>query len=119
MTEILAKSARSLHYLYLPAPTWLQDELGLINDHVTAQALIDEALQGRSAGQHALFVDELPEASETGLCEKGIGSSDRPCFRQLDLKIAFFARSTVTGNIFTFCGDTTDCSAQTRAQKRN
>jgi len=63
---------------YLPALTRLQDELGLINDHVTAQALLDEALQGRApgpihgwiAGRHALLVSELPEALETWLGKK-------------------------------------------------
>lgn len=55
---------------YLPALTRLQDELGLINDHVTAQSLLDEVLQGRPAGpvhgwiagRHELLVSELPEA---------------------------------------------------------
>lgn len=53
----------------------LQDELGLINDHVTAEALINEALAGKPpgpihgwvAGRHALLVGELPETAEIWL----------------------------------------------------
>ena len=63
---------------YLSALTRLQDELGLINDHVTAQALIDEALHGRPpgpihgwmTGRHALLVSELPEALDDWLNQK-------------------------------------------------
>lgn len=63
---------------YLAALTQLQDELGLINDHVTAQALIDEALQGRPpgpihgwmAGRHELLIYELPEALDIWLAQK-------------------------------------------------
>ena len=63
---------------YLPTLTRLQDELGLINDHVTAQSLLDEALEGRPhgpihgwiAGRHALLVGELPDAVNTWLDEK-------------------------------------------------
>ncbi len=63
---------------YLPALTRLQDELGLINDHVTAQSLLDEALQDRPAGpihgwisgRHALLVSELPEALDMWLEQK-------------------------------------------------
>lgn len=48
----------------------LQDELGLINDHATAEALIKEILPRRSpgplhgwiAGRHALLVEQLPVA---------------------------------------------------------
>ncbi|MDR0777545.1 MAG: CHAD domain-containing protein [Azonexus sp.] len=48
----------------------LQDELGLINDHVTAETLIKEVLPRRSpgplhgwmAGRHALLVEQLPAA---------------------------------------------------------
>ena len=55
---------------YLSALARLQDELGLINDHITAQILLDQALTNRTAGpihgwiagRHALLVDELPEA---------------------------------------------------------
>lgn len=53
---------------YLAALGQLQDELGLINDHVTAEALIRVVLkspsstpaQGWIAGRHALLVGELP-----------------------------------------------------------
>lgn len=63
---------------YLPALTRLQDELGLINDHVTAQALLDEALNNRPpgpihgwiAGRHTLLVGELPEALDAWLAQK-------------------------------------------------
>jgi triphosphatase len=63
---------------YLQALSRLQDELGLINDHVTAQTLLDEALQSRPpgpihgwiAGRHALLVSELPEALEIWLAQK-------------------------------------------------
>lgn len=63
---------------YLTTLARLQDELGLINDHVTAQALIDEALQGRSpgpihgwmAGHHELLIRELPEALGVWLEQK-------------------------------------------------
>jgi inorganic triphosphatase YgiF len=48
----------------------LQDELGLINDHVTAEALIKEVLprrppgplHGWMSGRHALLVEQLPAA---------------------------------------------------------
>ena len=48
----------------------LQDELGLINDHVTAEALIKEVLprhapgplHGWMVGRHALLVEQLPAA---------------------------------------------------------
>ena len=63
---------------YLQALSRLQDELGLINDHVTAQTLLDEALQSRPpgpihgwiAGRHALLVSELPEALEIWLGQR-------------------------------------------------
>ncbi len=63
---------------YLQALSRLQDELGLINDHVTAQTLLDEALQKRPAGplhgwiagRHALLIGELPEALENWLGQK-------------------------------------------------
>ncbi len=63
---------------YLQALSQLQDELGLINDHVTAQTLLDEALQSRPpgpihgwiAGRHALLVSELPEALEIWLGQR-------------------------------------------------
>lgn len=55
--------------LYLAALAQLQDELGLINDHVTAAQLIEAVLgpdrkgpvHGWIAGRHALLVAELPE----------------------------------------------------------
>lgn len=60
---------------YLAALSRLQDELGLINDHVTAEALIYEALAKRPvgpihgwvAGRHALLIDELSESLENWL----------------------------------------------------
>lgn len=60
---------------YLSALNQLQDELGLINDHVTAETLINEALSKRSKGpvhgwvqgRHALLVSALPEALEIWL----------------------------------------------------
>ena len=63
---------------YLQALSRLQDELGLINDHVTAQALLDEALKNRPPGaihgwmygRHELLVSELPEALDTWLAQK-------------------------------------------------
>lgn len=62
---------------YLAALTQLQDELGLINDHVTAETLIAEVLdgvkpgpvQGWIAGRHQLLLAELPEALETWLAQ--------------------------------------------------
>lgn len=62
---------------YLAALSQLQDELGLINDHVTAETLITEALDGHPAGpvhgwisgRHALLICELPEALETWLAQ--------------------------------------------------
>jgi inorganic triphosphatase YgiF len=60
---------------YLVALTRLQDELGLINDHVTAHTLLEEALRDRPAGpihgwmagRHELLVYELPEALQVWL----------------------------------------------------
>ena len=60
---------------YLAALSQLQDELGLINDHVTAEALIADVLPNRPvgpihgwvSGRHALLVNELPEALQTWL----------------------------------------------------
>lgn len=62
---------------YLAALAQLQDELGLINDHVTAETLIAEVLdgvkpgpvQGWIAGRHQLLLAELPEALETWLAQ--------------------------------------------------
>jgi CHAD domain-containing protein len=55
---------------YLSALNQLQDELGLINDHVTAETLIGVALAKRPKGavhgwvlgRHALLIGELPDA---------------------------------------------------------
>jgi inorganic triphosphatase YgiF len=63
---------------YLTTLAQLQDELGMINDHVTAQALLDEALKGHPpgpvhgwiAGRHELLVYELPEALDIWLAQK-------------------------------------------------
>lgn len=63
---------------YLPTLARLQDELGLINDHVTAQSLIDEALQGRPPGpihgwilgRHELLVSNLPETLDSWLVQQ-------------------------------------------------
>jgi inorganic triphosphatase YgiF len=63
---------------YLAALSQLQDELGLINDHITADALVTEALKGRPigpihgwiSGRHALLVTELPEALQTWLAQR-------------------------------------------------
>ena len=58
---------------YLAALAQLQEELGRINDHITARTLIAEVLGQRHpgpihswiAGRHALLLDELPEALAT------------------------------------------------------
>lgn len=63
---------------YLGALNRLQDELGLINDHITAEALISEALSKRPQGpvhgwvrgRHALLIDELPDALEIWLAQR-------------------------------------------------
>lgn len=63
---------------YLAALSQLQDELGLINDHITANALIADALKGRPvgpihgwiSGRHALLVSELPEVLQTWLAQR-------------------------------------------------
>ena len=62
---------------YLAALSQLQDELGLINDHVTAETLITEALDGHPAGpvhgwivgRHALLISEVPEVLQTWLAQ--------------------------------------------------
>ncbi len=62
---------------YLQALGRLQDELGLINDHITAETLILDVLSGRPpgpihgwiAGRHALLVSELPEALDIWLAQ--------------------------------------------------
>lgn len=62
---------------YLAALAQLQDELGLINDHVTAAELLAECLHGRPpgvihgwiAGRHALLIAELPEALSTWMAQ--------------------------------------------------
>ena len=64
---------------YLAALSRLQDDLGLINDHVTALALLDEILTRRHAGpihgwmlgRHELLVRELPGALAGWLERKG------------------------------------------------
>lgn len=63
---------------YLAALSQLQDELGLINDHITAEALIAEALKGRPvgpihgwiSGRHTLLVSGLPEVLQTWLVQR-------------------------------------------------
>jgi inorganic triphosphatase YgiF len=63
---------------YLAALTQLQDELGLINDHVTAEALLKDALAKRPpgpihgwvAGRHNLLIKELPESLDTWLSQR-------------------------------------------------
>ena len=63
---------------YLAALSQLQDELGLINDHVTAEALFKETLakrpsgpiQGWVAGRHALLVNALPESLQNWLVQR-------------------------------------------------
>jgi triphosphatase len=63
---------------YLAVLGRLQDELGLINDHVTAEMLIQEVLakrppgpiHGWMAGRHALLVAQLPEALAAWLAQR-------------------------------------------------
>ena len=63
---------------YLRALNQLQDELGLINDHVPAEALIGVALAKRRKGavhgwvlgRHALLIGELPDALEIWLRQR-------------------------------------------------
>lgn len=63
---------------YLAALSQLQDELGLINDHLTAETLIAKALAGRPvgaihgwiSGRHTLLVSHLPDALETWLAQR-------------------------------------------------
>ncbi|PKO88200.1 MAG: inorganic triphosphatase [Betaproteobacteria bacterium HGW-Betaproteobacteria-10] len=63
---------------YLIALAQLQDELGLINDHVTAATLIKESLakrpsgpiQGWVAGRHALLLEALPESLNDWLAQR-------------------------------------------------
>ncbi len=63
---------------YLAALTQLQDELGLINDHMTAAALIEQELdghpagpvQGWIAGRHALLIASLEETLQTWLAQR-------------------------------------------------
>ncbi len=62
----------------LLALTQLQDELGLINDQVTARTLVEQTLAGRTAGpvhgwiagRHDLLIHELPEALDTWLAQR-------------------------------------------------
>ena len=63
---------------YLASLTQIQDELGLINDQVTAGTLVGQALANRPAGpvhgwvagRHELLAHELPEALATWLAQK-------------------------------------------------
>lgn len=63
---------------YLASLTQIQDELGLINDQVTAGTLVGQALANRPAGpvhgwvagRHELLTHELPEALDTWLAQK-------------------------------------------------
>ncbi|PKO89393.1 MAG: inorganic triphosphatase [Betaproteobacteria bacterium HGW-Betaproteobacteria-12] len=63
---------------YLAVLGRLQDELGLINDHVTAEMLIKEALakrppgpiHGWMAGRQGLLVEQLPEALAAWLAQR-------------------------------------------------
>lgn len=63
---------------YLGALSRLQDELGLINDHVTARTLIDDVIakrlngpiHGWVAGRHDLLITELPEVLSTWLAQR-------------------------------------------------
>ncbi len=65
---------------YLAALSQLQDELGLINDHVTANMMIDDVIskpgdgpiRGWIIGRHQLLVSELPEALSTWLAQRPI-----------------------------------------------
>jgi len=60
---------------YLATLSQLQEELGFINDHVTAEFLIKETLKDRPtgaihgwvAGRHALLISSLPGALDTWL----------------------------------------------------
>ncbi|MDD2740800.1 MAG: CHAD domain-containing protein [Rhodocyclaceae bacterium] len=64
---------------YLAALNQLQNELGHINDLITAETLIGEALgkhksdlaNGWIAGRHALLIAALPDTLETWLKQKG------------------------------------------------
>jgi CHAD domain-containing protein len=70
-------SPKKLHP-YLAALTHLQDQLGLINDHVTAETLIQNEiekgqagpLRGWISGRHALLVDGLAETLQTWLAQR-------------------------------------------------
>jgi triphosphatase len=63
---------------YLATLSHLQDELGLINDQVTAEALIKDALakkpdgpiHGWVAGRHALLVNQLPQTLAAWLAQR-------------------------------------------------
>lgn len=62
---------------YLSTLSQLQDELGLINDQITAGELLKDALgkrppgpiHGWVAGRHELLISELPESLETWLAQ--------------------------------------------------
>ena len=63
---------------YLAALGQLQDELGMINDHITAEALIEEVLGQRQAGpihgwiagRHALLIGAIDESVTTWLAQR-------------------------------------------------
>lgn len=63
---------------YLAALIRLQDELGLINDHITASALIEQELGGRPAGpvqgwiagRHSLLIASLEDRLQTWLAQR-------------------------------------------------
>jgi triphosphatase len=63
---------------YLAALAQLQDQLGLVNDQVTAELLIHEVVNagevgpvhGWVAGRHALLIQALPEALATWLAQR-------------------------------------------------
>ena len=70
---------------YLEALTRLQDQLGLINDHVTAEILITDVLQGRPSGpvqgwvsgRHALLVNNLPDTLRPWLAQNTQKTGDK------------------------------------------
>lgn len=81
-TEFFAPLLPADHLaLYLVALGRLQDELGLINDHVTAEQLIKDVLarrlpgpiHGWMAGRQALLVEQLPAALAGWLAQRRPG----------------------------------------------
>ena len=73
--EALLPKKRLASYLFVLSQ--LQDELGLINDQITASELLKDALgkknpgpiHGWVAGRHELLVNDLPESLETWLAQ--------------------------------------------------